>query len=250
MSIMATGSFRGASFYVRNIRDRNIGRQIAVHQYPNQKSPYIEDLGLKTFEVEFEAFVSTDSNLYMSRDLLEAALRTKGLGELLHPTRGMFRAACLESEFAEEVNQLGLVLVRLLFICATMKPQVPMTPLALVDTQGDLLSDAFSGLGDIGSSLGPLGSSLVSTAVSVATSAVTSAAIGGIDSIFTHSTTGRYSQSYTESTEAIINGTNTNTSSTNSSDRDKFNAAKQIAIQTVTNGSSALSKAVSAINGD
>lgn len=247
MSIMSVGSFRGANFYVRNIHDRNIGRQIAVHQYPNQKTPYIEDLGLKTFEVEFEAFVSTDSNLYMSRDLLEAALRTKGLGELMHPTRGMYRAACVESEFSEEVNQLGLVLVRLLFVCATMKPQVPMTPLALVDTQGDLLSDALSGLGDIGSSLGPLGSSLVSAAVSGATSAVTSSVIGGIDSIFSHSTTGRYNQSYTEATEAIINGTS---SSTTTSDRDKFNTAKQTAIQTVTNGTSALNAAVEAINGD
>jgi len=138
MPISPVASFRGCPFYVRDIRDSGMGRQVAVHEIINQ-NPYIEDLGPRTQTFMFDGFVSTDNNLYMSRDLLEAALRVKGLGELLHPTRGMFKAACVEQEIAEVMNEKGLVQVRLVFVAATIKPQMPMTPLALIDTQGDLI---------------------------------------------------------------------------------------------------------------
>lgn len=238
MAIFSVASFRGAPFYVRNVRDRGMGRNIKVHEYPNQSAPYIEDLGFKTQYFEFEGFVSTDSDTYVSRDLLEAALHISGLGELLHPTRGMFRAACTEQEIGEEINEKGLVQVRLQFVAATIKPQVPLTPLGLIDTQGDLIEDALSGLDDISTGLGTLGSTLMSSAVAGATTAITSVGIGGIDSIFSNSTCGRYSQSTTNSTQTII------ANPTGSSDSDKFNNARTQAVNSTTNAKASLNKSV------
>ncbi|MBS1015407.1 DNA circularization N-terminal domain-containing protein [Acetobacter persici] len=243
MSIMPVASFRGMSFYVKNIRDRGGGRNFIVHEYPEQTKPFIEDLGTKTLIFEFEGFVSIDSNTYVSRDLLDIALRTKGLGELLHPTRGMFRAGILEQEISEEINEKGLVQVRLVFAAATIKPQLPFTALELIDTQGDLIEDALSGLDGLGSSLGGIGSTLISGVIAGATTAVTSVGIGAVDSIFTHSTAGRYSQTTTSSTDSIVNNT------TGTSDRDKLNNAKQTAIQTSTTSNSNLTKSINNLKG-
>lgn len=245
MPVLPLASYRGASFYCRNIRDRN-GRQYAVHQYPNQKKPFIEDLGYKTVFFEFEGFVSTDENLYISRDLLEAAIRTKGLGFLIHPTRGLYRAACLESEFSEEINEKGLVQCRLIFVAASVKPSIPLTPLGLIDTQGDLLEDAFSGLSGLGSGLGALGSTLISGAVTGAVTAVSSIGTSGIDSIFNHSTSGRYYQSYSDSSSSVIQNVQ-NSSAT--SDQEKSDVATQTAIENRTNGISNLSEFIEALTG-
>lgn len=217
------------------MKDENTrsGRQFVVHQFPNQSSPYLEDLGFKTQFFEFEGFISNDDNLYLARDLLEAALRVKGAGELIHPTRGSFKAVCVEQSIGEVINEKGIVQVRLVFAAATVKPEFPITPLGLVDTQGDLLEDAFSGLSDVGSDLGPLGSTMVSATITGATTAVTSIGIGGIDSLFTHSTTGRYGQSYTGITTA-----------TGTSDREKFRNVKQQAIQQTSSDNAILTKSL------
>ena len=238
MSILPTASFRGIPFYVRNIRDIGNGRNYRIHEYPNQKNPFIEDLGSKTLYFEFDGFLSNDNNLYMQRDLLEAALRVKGLGELIHPTRGMFKAACVEQEIGEIINEKGIVQLRLMFVAATQKPQFPLTPLGVIDTQGDLLEDAIGGLGDIGSSLGPLAGTLVSGAVSAAVSTGINFGISGIDSIFKNSTTGRYSQNTTNSTDEIKQKSSGNT------DKQKLDSAKDISIKSNTNSKQKLTKSL------
>ena len=107
MSVLTTASFRGIPFYVRNIRDMGNGRNYIIHEYPNQNNPFIEDLGSKTQIFEFDGFLSNNNNLYIQRDLLESSIRIKGLGELIHPNRGMFKAACIESEISEVINEKG-----------------------------------------------------------------------------------------------------------------------------------------------
>lgn len=243
MAILPTASFRGIPFYVKNMRDRN-GRQYVIHQYPNQKNPYLEDLGYKTLFFEFDGFVSTDSNLYITRDLLEAAIRTKGQGLLIHPSRGSYKAVCIESEFAEEINEKGLVQCRLVFACATVKPQLPFTPMALIDTQGDLLEDALSGIGDLGSGLGGFAGALASTAIAGAVSSVATLGTSGIDSIFSNSTSGRHSQSYSDSSGTIVQKVKTSNAV---SDKDKLNVATQTAIQTKTTGISNLNTSITAL---
>lgn len=239
-TIMATASFRGCSFYIRNQSTRGMNRKYAIHEYPTTYA-YIEDLGPQTLEMEFEGFVSIDSYTYVSRDLLEAALRVEGLGELIVPNRGMFKAACISAEIGEDINEKGLVLIRLAFVCATKKPQVPLTPLGIIDTQSDLLENALGGLDGLAGD-GIIGS-IVDGVVNGAVSAVTSVGISGIDSLFSNSTTGRYSQNYTDQTEAIINGT------TGNNDRQKLASASQIAIQNTTNSKQQLSYSLSSISG-
>lgn len=234
-TIMATGSYRGCPFYIRNQNVRGINRKYVVHEYPTQYA-YIEDLGEQTQEIEIDGFVSVDNYLYMSRDLLEAALRTKGLGELILPNRGTFKAACIDSEIGENINEKGLVQVRLRFVTATKKPQVPTTPLGLIDTQGDLLESALGGLSGIAGD-GIIGS-VVDSVISEATSTALSFGISGIDSVFSKSTAGRYNQTYTDQTENIINGT------TGSTDRKKLQSASQIAIQNQTEANASLTNAL------
>lgn len=232
--IFGTASYRGIPFYVRSMSVSGMNRNSIVHAYPNQKNPYIEDLGTNIQVVEFDAFVSNDNNLYMSRDLLEAALHIKSLGELMIPGRGIFKAACLRAEISENMSEKGLVLIRLEFVTATIKPEMPSTPLGLIDTQGDLLEDALGGLGDLGSGLGPLGSTLISGLVSTATSAAVSFGVSGIDSVFSNSTCGRYAQSTSAATEAITGSVSGTT------DTQKLSSANKIAISTNTNAIAAL----------
>ncbi|GLP89599.1 DNA circularization N-terminal domain-containing protein [Gluconobacter frateurii] len=239
MRFFGTASFRGIPFYIRNMNVSGMNRNSIIHAYPNQKNPYIEDLGTNIQNVSFEGFVSNDNNLYMSRDLLEAALHISGTGELMIPGRGMFKAVCVRSDISETMNEKGLVLLNLEFVTSTIKPEVPTTPLGLIDTQGDLLEDALSGLGDLGSGLGALGSTLVSGLVSTATSAAVSFGVSGIDSLFSNSTCGRYAQSTTAATEAITGSVSGTT------DAQKLDSATQTAIETNTNSIANLKAGVS-----
>ena len=238
MSVSPVASFRGVPFYIRDVSDTGMQRNIVVHEFPTQTNPYLEDLGTNTLRFRFSGFISNDSNLYMSRDLLEAALRAKGTGELLHPSRGMYRAACVHADISEHMNEKGIILLELEFVAATLLPQVPMTPLGLIDTAGDLLSEAMGGLDDLDFGLGDTANSLLNGAVGIATTAVTTAAVSGIDSVMSHSTLGRYAQNPFSSTSSVIS------SVTGSTDAQLFQSAQSLTIASVNTAKQNLSNSL------
>ena len=97
------GSFRGAAFKTDSAVNEG-GRRLAVHEYPERDTPFVEDMGRKVKRWSFSAYVIGPD--YMSdRDALEAALDQAGPGTLVHPYRGTFQVAIesyRRSETAEE----------------------------------------------------------------------------------------------------------------------------------------------------
>ncbi|MBF0892707.1 hypothetical protein HKD28_15045 [Gluconobacter sp. LMG 1744] len=231
-------------FHIRDFSDSGMNRNFIVHEFPQQENPYIEDMGTNTLRFRFTGFVENNSNLYMSRDLLEAALRAKGTGELLHPSRGMFRAACIFAEFSEKMNEKGPIQVEMEFVAATLLPQVPMTPLGLIDTAGDLLGEAMGGLDDLDFGLGDTANGLLNGMVGMATTAATTAAVSGIDSVMSHSTLGRYAQSPFSTTSTVISKVS------GSTDQQIFNSAQSLTITTVNTAKANLNTSLAAANAE
>lgn len=113
MAVSPVGGFHGVPFYIRDFSDSGMNRSIIVHEFPNQTNPYLEDLAANTLRFRFSAFISNDSNLYMSRYLLAAVLRVKSIGELAPLTgnrsnrecRGVFPASQLLPRLRGEAEQ-------------------------------------------------------------------------------------------------------------------------------------------------
>ncbi|WP_406236912.1 DNA circularization N-terminal domain-containing protein [Acetobacter orientalis] len=226
-SFLPVGSFRGAPFHIRDHSTSGMNRSFIIHEFPYQTTPYIEDLGANTVSFRISGFVGNDANLYMSRDILEAALRAKGVGELYYPGRGLYKAACVRAEIGERMDEKGLVQIEMEFVAATVLPQVPMTPLGALDTATNLLSEAMGGLEDLDFGFGDAANSMLSGVVGMALAGATTAAVSGIDDVMDHSTLGRYAQSpfsTTTSIKAQVKG---------STDKQKFESAQTLTITAV-----------------
>lgn len=79
-------SFRGVHFFVAADSSR-FGRRVVVHTYPQRDKPYVEDLGRRSREYQFDAFV-IGPNYMEDRDAFIAACEEPGAGELIHPKYG------------------------------------------------------------------------------------------------------------------------------------------------------------------
>ena len=83
-------SFRGIHFFVAADSSR-FGRRVVVHTYPQRDKPYVEDLGRRSREYQFDAFV-IGPNYMEDRDAFIAACEEPGAGELnscdFHRSRG------------------------------------------------------------------------------------------------------------------------------------------------------------------
>ncbi|MBI4800433.1 MAG: DNA circularization N-terminal domain-containing protein [Desulfarculus sp.] len=74
---MQPASFRGAGFLVEG-HDGEVGRRLAVHEYPERDLPYAEDLGRKARVFKITGLVIGPD--YMAqRDALLARLQQQGL---------------------------------------------------------------------------------------------------------------------------------------------------------------------------
>jgi len=80
------GSFRGVEFFV-GATVGDIGRRTALHEFPGQDRPTVEDMGLRTRKLKLEAYVLGENYMH-ERDLLRTEFETAGLGELVHPYWG------------------------------------------------------------------------------------------------------------------------------------------------------------------
>ena len=81
-------SFRGVNFYVTGAEVSG-GRRIATHAFPGRDDVYHQDLGRKSRNFRFPAYIVSD-NYFTDREALIAALEAAGPGKLVHPYRGIF----------------------------------------------------------------------------------------------------------------------------------------------------------------
>ena len=99
------GSFRGVPFAVES-SDGELGRRIALHEYPQRDKPYPEDMGKKAGPISLEFFVHGAD--YMTfRDRMNDALNQSGSGLLVHPYRGQMTVTVLDARGPRETTREG-----------------------------------------------------------------------------------------------------------------------------------------------
>jgi len=98
-------SFRGAAFYCE-ASDGEIGRRVALHEYPQRDLPYAEDLGRKARRCTLDGYV-LGADYMDARDALIAAIEAPGPGILVHPYLGQMSVAVLEARGPRESTAEG-----------------------------------------------------------------------------------------------------------------------------------------------
>lgn len=131
------GSFRGVPFAVKSVSTQ-VGRRVAIHEYPQRDKAFPEDLGLKADAFTIEAII-VGRDYFKARDALIAALKQRGPGELVHPYYGK-RTVTLSSpaRIAESAEEGGTARFSLDFVLAGENTE----PSARQDTQAAVESAA------------------------------------------------------------------------------------------------------------
>ena len=99
-------NFRGIPFLMDS-HSMEYGRKVAVHEYPNKKYVYVEDLGqkLRTFTVDA---IITGDNYIIRRDAFILALNVAGPGLLTHPFFGVISVVVTNYTLSEAPRELGI----------------------------------------------------------------------------------------------------------------------------------------------
>jgi len=113
-------SFRGVPFKVSS-SDTGIGRRNVVHQFPQRDTPFVEDLGRDTDEFTITGYViqtiDNGHNYFDDRDELIDALRTEGVGTLVHPFLGEQKVALVEkARIQENFDRGGMATFTMSFV--------------------------------------------------------------------------------------------------------------------------------------
>lgn len=124
--------FRGINFFVPTA-DNSGGRRAAIFEFPNQDTPYVEDMGRKVRRFSIEAIV-VDDDYIIRRDQLIRALEKRGVGKLVHPYIGTLDVICLDYTYNENSRDGRIATFSLQFIEAGDQT-VPNT---IIDTTGDV----------------------------------------------------------------------------------------------------------------
>lgn len=99
-------SFRNVEFVVTNAGNDG-GRRTVKHTFPNNDTPYFEDLGRKNPQFTLEAFV-VGEDYDAQRNKLENALNTPDFGRLVHPYKGAIDVVCIDYNVTETSNEGGV----------------------------------------------------------------------------------------------------------------------------------------------
>jgi prophage DNA circulation protein len=102
---LQTGSFRGVAFRTRTA-DGQLGRRIALHEYPGRDLPYAEDLGRKARRFVLDLYVIGEDYM-QQRDRLWQALEESGAGPLVHPWFGQIDVVVLDVRGPNESTRDG-----------------------------------------------------------------------------------------------------------------------------------------------
>lgn len=131
------GSFRGVAFFVKSAQTQ-VGRRVAIHEYPQRDDAFPEDLGLKADAFTIDALV-VGPDYIKARDALIGALKARGPGVLIHPYYGQ-RTVTLANpaRISESPEDGGVARFSLDFIVAGENAE----PSARQDTQAGVESAA------------------------------------------------------------------------------------------------------------
>jgi hypothetical protein len=108
-------SFKGVDFLWESVETTG-GRKVDSTEYPNADYRDVEDLGLLDDKFTVNAVITGQRSLldiirysdyYTWRDAFENALRSKGAGILIHPTRGQFFVQVSEFRTVEILTEIG-----------------------------------------------------------------------------------------------------------------------------------------------
>ena len=134
-------SFRGAPFGVIDIAESS-GRKNALHDYPFNDEPWMEDFGVATRNFNVRGFVvqnaGNDHDYRAERDALVEALTTEGSGTLVHPTLGEIEVALRRNYTTRERfgRQEGVVEFTMSFV----RVGLPAQPSTTESTTGEATS--------------------------------------------------------------------------------------------------------------
>lgn len=114
-SVRRKASFKGASWHV-DTSSESYGRRVVNHQFPMRDTPFNEDLGAKTIQVQLSGWLSGE-NWLAERDALIDACTSFGGGTLIHPFYPTpIRASCTDCTVSHAKDALGRVSVSLTFL--------------------------------------------------------------------------------------------------------------------------------------
>jgi len=133
------GSFRNVPFSVKNAQTQ-VGRRVAVHEYPQRDDAFPEDLGQKYDTFTIEAIV-IGPDYITARDALIKVLKQPGAGTLVHPYYGK-RTVTLVSpaRISESPEEGGCAKFSLDFIEAgeNTEPEARLDTQDAVETAADM----------------------------------------------------------------------------------------------------------------
>lgn len=108
-------SYNGVPFLMDS-HNMEYGRKVAVHDYPNKKYIYVEDLGQKLRTFQVEAVITGDvANYIIKREALVTVLNLPGAGILTHPFLGALRVTVLNYTLNEAPRELGVARFNITF---------------------------------------------------------------------------------------------------------------------------------------
>lgn len=147
-------SFRGVPFFVAT-SESTAGRKNTIHTYPEKNIDSVEDLGRDTRRFTIDAYVIGE-NYNNQRDALIAACEEPGIGDLVHPYRGLIKASLIRvARIRETTTEGGLARISMEFL----ESEPPTQPVITINTRQNIFdkvnaaieaaSDAFTAVFDI-----------------------------------------------------------------------------------------------------
>lgn len=111
---MQPASFRGVPFLVVS-HEAELGRRVAVHEFPYRDEPFGEDLGRKTRGLTIEAYV-IGAGYADARNRLVRAIEQAGPGPLKHPYLGELQVNVLSCKLREGTEEGGIARFTIEFV--------------------------------------------------------------------------------------------------------------------------------------
>ncbi len=112
-SRLQKASFRGVIFYIDD-SSRDGGRKTVTHEYPNQDTRDVEDLGLFPSVFKVKGII-TGTSYFSDRDALISALEQAGEGTLVHPWYGSLQVTAKPYSITESITNFGEAIFSLTF---------------------------------------------------------------------------------------------------------------------------------------
>lgn len=129
-------SFKDVEFEIENIQ-MECGNRLVTHEYPQQDTPYIENLGNKAKKITVQAWVIAD-DAYDRRNALLKAVEEKEPGTLVIPSIGEIEVYCEACSYSED----PMVRRKVAFTLSFVQTGVQKYPDGEIDTKGTVISSS------------------------------------------------------------------------------------------------------------